>query len=67
MGLTNAEWMIMKGYRFSDITFVYSFSHEHIYVHNKLQGIVDGYGTSAMLRWLDEEHQEDIKDPWEVK
>ncbi len=57
--MTNGEWMVSNCLRFSDLNWLYSFSRTHIQYHRKELGVVEGYGASAILRWLDEEHKEE--------
>lgn len=65
MTMTNAEWMIKNGYKFSDIHYVFSIYHKTfcVYLNGKIVGeVISKSYPEALKKWLDMEHVEPILD-----
>lgn len=59
MTMTNAEWMIKNGYKFSDVCLAGSDDTIAISLNGKSLGKVPGFAYFAAFReWLDMEHKE---------
>lgn len=57
--MTNAEWLIRQGIPFGSLRWIYTPCRTHIYYGDQELGALDGTGASALLCWLDEEHEGD--------
>ena len=58
MTMTNAEWMIKNGYKFSDVCLKGSYDTIVISLNGKNLGKVRGTYSTAFQQWLDMEHKE---------
>lgn len=68
MTMTNAEWMIKNGYKFSDVCLAGSDDTIAISLNGKSLGKVPGYAYFAAFReWLDMEHKDPILDDAEKR
>ena len=69
MTMTNAEWCIKQGYKFSDINVLYTKDNSVYAISIKKNGAYTCLGTIkktcaiyAFMEWLDQEHVEPILD-----
>lgn len=69
MTMTNAEWCIKQGYKFSDINVLYTKDNSVYAISIKKNGAYTCLGTIkktcaiyAFMEWLDQEHVETILD-----
>ena len=70
MAMTNAEWMIQQGYKFSDVHVWYSCSKSDEFVVRIKEKKIDTFKSKlefpetdeAFVEWLDMEHKEPILD-----
>lgn len=67
MTMTNAEWMIKSGYKFSDVCLKGSYGTIAVFLNGKILGKVRGTYSSAFQQWLDQEHKEPILDDVEKR
>ena len=67
MTMTNAEWMIKNGYKFSDVCLKGSYDTIVISLNGKNLGKVRGTYSTAFQQWLDMEHKEQILDDIEKR
>lgn len=74
MTMTNAEWCIKQGYKFSDINVLYTKDNSVYAISIKKNGAYTCLGTIkktcaiyAFMEWLDQEHVEPILDEAEKK
>lgn len=69
MAMTNAEWMIKSGYKFSDLELEDRGSEFKIYLKDNAIGqYPQGFTMyEAAMKWLDMEHKEPILDDAEKK
>ena len=74
MTMTNAEWCIKQGYKFSDINVLYTKDNSVYAISIKKNGAYTCLGTIkktcaiyAFMEWLDQEHIEPILDDAEKK
>lgn len=70
MTMTNAEWIIKQGYKFSDIHYCFSISHNAVNFYLNGEIIGNELGNSylaAFTEWLDAERKEPILDDAEKR